>query len=85
MKSKKYVSLLLAGAMTAALLAAPAHAEEAQQDGFLANGKPATEENVLEVLHRLEEEWPAWTPWDDPKLNPDTCRKIGRASCRERV
>jgi len=43
-----------------------------QQDGILTNAKPITEENVLELLHQLEVEWPAWTPWDDPKLNPDT-------------
>jgi len=42
-------------------------------DGYLTNGKPVTEENVLEILHQLEVEWPTWTPWDDPKLNPDTC------------
>lgn len=41
-------------------------------DGYLVNGKPITEENVLEILRNLEEEWPTWTPWDDPKLNPDT-------------
>ncbi len=45
-----------------------------QQDGALTNGKPITEENVLEILHQLEVEWPAWTPWDDPRLNPDTNR-----------
>jgi len=42
------------------------------QDGCLTNGKPITEENVLKILRQLEEEWPTWTPWDDPKLNPDT-------------
>lgn len=74
MKKRKIMSLLLAGAMTAALLAAPAQAAETQQDGYLTNGKAVTEENVLEVLHQLEEEWPAWTPWGDPKLLPDTCK-----------
>lgn len=43
----------------------------ALQDGTLTNGKPITEENVLEILHQLEVEWPAWIPWDDPKLNPN--------------
>jgi len=42
------------------------------QDGVLTNGNPITEENVLELLRQPEVEWPAWTPWDDPKLNPDT-------------
>ncbi len=33
-----------------------------QQDGILTNGKPITEENVLEILHQLELEWPALDP-----------------------
>ena len=44
------------------------------QDGFLTNGKAVTEENVLELLRQLETEWPVGTPWDDPKLNPDTLK-----------
>ena len=31
--------------------------------GTLANGKPATEENVLEILEEIKEEYPAGTPW----------------------
>ena len=77
MKSRKMKALLLAGAMTAALLTTPAQAAETQPpqtDGFLTNGEPITEENVLELLRQLEVEWPTGTPWDDPKLNPDTCK-----------
>ena len=33
-------------------------------DGYLANGKPATEENVLELLHQIEKDWPDGTVWD---------------------
>ena len=87
MKSREMKALLLAGATAAALLATPTQAMEIQspqtnssvsilQDGFLTNGKPITEENVLELLRQLETEWPAQTPWDDPKLNPDTCKNI---------
>lgn len=32
-------------------------------DGFLTNGKPATEENVLEMLRQIEQEWPTNTVW----------------------
>ena len=32
-------------------------------DGFLSNGKPITEENVLEILCQLEQEWPYGTVW----------------------
>lgn len=31
--------------------------------GTLANGKPATEENVLEILAEIKEEYPQGTPW----------------------
>jgi len=71
----------ITAALTAAILTisftVSATAEEPQvipQDSILTNGKPITEENVLEILHQLEVEWPARTPWDDPKLNPDTCK-----------
>lgn len=32
-------------------------------DGYLTNGKPITEENVLELLHQIEQDWPAGTIW----------------------
>ena len=76
MKSRRMKVLLLAGAMTAVLLTTPAQAVDSSvsipQDGFLTNGEAITEENVLELLRQLELEWPTGTPWDDPKLNPDT-------------
>ena len=75
MKCRRMNALLLTGAVAAALLTTPTQAVETQQpqaDGFLTNGEPITEENVLELLRQLEAEWPAGTPWDDPKLNPDT-------------
>ena len=46
-------------------------------DGYLTNGKPITEENVLELLREIEKDWPTGTIWGT--------HKIGRASCRERV
>ncbi len=83
MNRKMKTRSLAAAVLAAVLLTVPVRAEETQphqtdtsvsipQDGYLTNGKPITEENVLEILHQLEEEWPAWTPWGDPKLNPDT-------------
>ncbi len=32
-------------------------------DGYLTNGKPVTEENVLELLHQIEKDWPTNTIW----------------------
>ena len=32
-------------------------------DGYLVNGKPITEENVLELLHQIEKDWPNGTIW----------------------
>ena len=32
-------------------------------ESTLANGKAVTEENVLEILRQLEQEWPTWTIW----------------------
>ena len=32
-------------------------------DGYLTNGKPVTEENVLELLRQLERDWPTGTVW----------------------
>jgi len=32
-------------------------------DGYLTNGKPITEENVLELLHQIEQDWPTDTVW----------------------
>lgn len=79
---KRILNLLLCVALLLVLIC-PASAvlqaelnevTKTQQDGYLANGEPITEENVLEILCRLEEEWPTWTPWDDPKLNPNTSK-----------
>lgn len=32
-------------------------------DGYLTNGKPITEENVLELLRQVEKDWPTGTIW----------------------
>ena len=32
-------------------------------DGYLTNGKPITEENVLELLREIEQDWPTGTVW----------------------
>lgn len=32
-------------------------------DGYLTNGKPITEENVLELLREIEKDWPTGTIW----------------------
>ena len=40
-------------------------------DGYLTNGKPITEENVLELLREIEKDWPTGTVWGTNKT-PDT-------------
>ncbi len=37
--------------------------ESGMGDGCLANGKPITEENVLELLRQIEQDWPQDTIW----------------------
>ncbi len=40
-------------------------------DGYLTNGKPITEENVLELLRQIEKDWPSNTVWGTHNT-PDT-------------
>ena len=40
-------------------------------DGYLTNGKPVTEENVLELLRQIEKDWPTGTVWGTHNT-PDT-------------
>ena len=40
----------------------------ASTDGLLANGKPITEENVLELLAEVEREYPTGTLWAEPEV-----------------
>lgn len=41
----------------------PGGVEQKTGDGYLTNGKPVTEENVLELLRQLEQDWPDGTVW----------------------
>lgn len=41
----------------------PGDADPNTGDGYLTNGKPVTEENVLELLRQIEKEWPHGTIW----------------------
>ena len=41
----------------------PAVASQGVGDGYLTNGKPVTEENVLELLRQIEQNWPNGTVW----------------------
>lgn len=40
-----------------------APAEAGVGDGYLSNGKPVTEDNVLELLQQIEQDWPRGTVW----------------------
>lgn len=37
--------------------------------GYLTNGKPVTEENVLEILREIERDWPQGTVWNTETKN----------------
>ena len=37
-------------------------------DGYLTNGRPVTEENVLELLRQIEKDWPSGTVWGTRKV-----------------
>lgn len=41
----------------------PGDANQNAGDGYLTNGKPITEENVLEFLRQIEKDWPHGTIW----------------------
>ena len=75
MKQVLSAALSLALALT---LAGPVHASEIATetesatpqtagDSCLANGKPVTEENVLELLRQIERDWPTNTIWGTDK------------------
>jgi len=40
-----------------------AFAESGAGDGYLTNGKPVTEKNVLEILRQIKKDWPQDTVW----------------------
>lgn len=46
-------------------------ATEFPAESCLANGKPVTEENVLELLRQIEQDWPTGTVWGT-RHTPDT-------------
>ena len=73
---KKNMKQILSAALSLALaitLAGPARAAEIPTepqtagDGYLTNGKPVTEENVLELLRQIELDWPTGTVWGTDK------------------
>ena len=41
----------------------PVETSQIAGDGYLANGKPITEANVLELLRQIEKDWPSGTVW----------------------
>ena len=46
-------------------------------DGYLTNGKPVTEENVLEILRQIEKDWPAGTTWNSDTANTVPSKEAG--------
>ncbi len=59
---------------TAAVTPAEVHTEDAR----LTNGKPVTEENVLEILRQIEKDWPAGTTWDSNTANTVPSKEADR-------
>lgn len=53
-------------------------------DGYLANGMPVTEENVLELLHEIEQGWPSGTVWG-AKSTPGTHWNDAHSTAANRV
>ena len=49
-------------------------------DGYLTNGKPVIEENVLELLRQIEKDWPTGTVWGS-RRTPGTHRN--EVACTE--
>ncbi|MDE6997430.1 MAG: copper amine oxidase N-terminal domain-containing protein [Oscillospiraceae bacterium] len=47
-------------------------------DARLTNGKPVTEENVLELLRQIEKGWPAGTTWDSNTANTVPSKEADR-------
>ena len=61
------VAILIYRAMTGNRLDLTSAAPQGIGDGYLTNGKPITEENVLELLHQIEKDWPTNTIWGTSK------------------
>ena len=60
MKKKLMITLV---AILLMLSSTTSLAAESSVDSTLANGKPVTEENVLELLRQIEQDWPTGTVW----------------------
>ena len=63
---KRYLKLVFALLM-GAVLAGGGIASAAENTPAVTNGKPVTEENVLEMLHQIEKDWPQDTIWGTSK------------------
>lgn len=57
------MAVLIYRAMTGARAELPVPDFRGTGDGYLANGKPVSEGNVLELLHQIEADWPHGTVW----------------------
>lgn len=74
MKKKTIIALavsILLTVNTPAALAAQVPTEDCSSEAVLANGQPVTEENVLELLRQIEQDWPTGTVWGT-RYTPNT-------------
>ena len=64
---KKRCLKLVFALLMGAVLAGGGIASAAENTPAVTNGKPVTEENVLEMLHQIEKDWPQDTIWGTSK------------------
>lgn len=65
--SRGNVAILIYRALTGSRSGQTVTASQGAGDGYLTNGKPITEENVLELLRQVEQDWPTNTIWGTDK------------------
>ena len=66
----RFLAIMLAGVLL--FSGTRAFAADLTADA-LTNGKPVTEENVLELLRQIEQDWPTGTTWGT-RNTPNTCK-----------
>lgn len=68
MKTRKIAALVTSILLTLSIATSQAaEVSDIPQDGSLTNGEAVTEENVLELLREIEQDWPTGTVWGTRK------------------
>lgn len=77
------VSILLTVDTPAALAAQTPVEQDTVTESCLANGKPITEENVLELLRQIEQDWPTGTVWGTRKTSGTNKNEVASTQIRQ--